>query len=238
MIKVPVSVGITMGKCKQQEIEADFPYRSLVGSLLFVASRTRPDILYSVIHLSQYNNAHLMKHVKCLKQVLQYLVNTSDYCINLSRCKDDKINIYTDAAADYSTCKSFGGFMLYIGCAVVSWGCKKQTSIACSSMESEFVAMVHAVKEGFWLSSIFENCPLFGYVNVSTVFSDSMAAINFTNNDIENTKTRHIRIRYYFLRDWFEKNYFALAKVPGSWNVSDLFTKWVSGDRIRMFDRC
>uniref|UniRef100_T1IL08 MBD domain-containing protein n=1 Tax=Strigamia maritima TaxID=126957 RepID=T1IL08_STRMM len=65
IIKVPVSVGTTMGKCKQQEIEADFPYRLLVGSLLFVASRTRPDILYSVIYLSQYNNAHSMKHVHC-----------------------------------------------------------------------------------------------------------------------------------------------------------------------------
>uniref|UniRef100_T1IK15 MBD domain-containing protein n=1 Tax=Strigamia maritima TaxID=126957 RepID=T1IK15_STRMM len=62
-----------LGMCKDSELETEFPYRSLVGSLMFLASRTRPDILYSTIYLSEFNNHHSIKHIKCLLQILQPL---------------------------------------------------------------------------------------------------------------------------------------------------------------------
>uniref|UniRef100_T1IJJ7 MBD domain-containing protein n=1 Tax=Strigamia maritima TaxID=126957 RepID=T1IJJ7_STRMM len=73
LIKVPVSVGTTLGDCKDAETNTEFPFRNLVGSLMFLATSTRPDILYSTIFLSQFNNKHSLKHVKCLMQALQYV---------------------------------------------------------------------------------------------------------------------------------------------------------------------
>uniref|UniRef100_T1IX58 Reverse transcriptase Ty1/copia-type domain-containing protein n=1 Tax=Strigamia maritima TaxID=126957 RepID=T1IX58_STRMM len=73
IVKVPVTVGTTLVKCKEGESVEDFPYRSLIGSLMFLASRSRPDILYAVTYLSQLNVLHSGAHVKCLKQVLQYV---------------------------------------------------------------------------------------------------------------------------------------------------------------------
>uniref|UniRef100_T1IVW7 MBD domain-containing protein n=1 Tax=Strigamia maritima TaxID=126957 RepID=T1IVW7_STRMM len=68
-----LSVGTTLGDCKDAETDTEFPFRNLVGSLMFLATRIRPDILYSTIFLSQFNNKHSLKHVKCLIQVLQYV---------------------------------------------------------------------------------------------------------------------------------------------------------------------
>uniref|UniRef100_T1IHU2 MBD domain-containing protein n=1 Tax=Strigamia maritima TaxID=126957 RepID=T1IHU2_STRMM len=68
IVKVPVTVGTTLVKCKEGESVEDFPYRSLIGSLMFLAFRSRPDILYAVTYLSQFNVLHSGAHVKCLKQ--------------------------------------------------------------------------------------------------------------------------------------------------------------------------
>ena len=72
LVKVPLHVGETYQKpSSSDEEETEFPYRSLVGSLLFLASRTRPDLLFPTILLSQFNTSHSLKHVKMLKQILQ-----------------------------------------------------------------------------------------------------------------------------------------------------------------------
>uniref|UniRef100_T1IS24 Reverse transcriptase Ty1/copia-type domain-containing protein n=1 Tax=Strigamia maritima TaxID=126957 RepID=T1IS24_STRMM len=204
IVKVPVTVGTTLVRCKEGESVEDFPYRSLIGSLMFLASRSRPDILYAVTYLSQFNVLHSGAHVKCLKQVLQYVVNTEHLAINLSHCVNESFFLHVDAswATDLDSCKSFGGHILYLGGAPLSWGCKKQGSVAGSTMESEYIALVHAVKEIYWMSSLFEYYDLLNYVNVPTVFSDSMSSIQFLRNDLENTKTKHMRIKYCMARDW------------------------------------
>uniref|UniRef100_T1IHB9 MBD domain-containing protein n=1 Tax=Strigamia maritima TaxID=126957 RepID=T1IHB9_STRMM len=231
-----LSVGTTLAECKDAETDTEFPFRNLVGSLMFLATRTRPDILYSTIFLSQFNNKHSLKHVKCLMQVLQYVVNTKEYCIDLAHCKDEKISLFSDAswATDLVACKSFGGYFVFIGGTVVSWGCKKQSVVACSSMEAEYIALLHAVRESYWIGCMFENCTLFSKINTPIMHSDSLSSIQFTTNDVENTKTKHIRIRYHFLRDWFKHEYFKLMKVPGKWNAAYIFTKRLSGEQIKL----
>uniref|UniRef100_T1IRC0 Reverse transcriptase Ty1/copia-type domain-containing protein n=1 Tax=Strigamia maritima TaxID=126957 RepID=T1IRC0_STRMM len=83
LVKVPATVGTTLTR-DLNVLPNEFSYRSLIGSLSFLASRMRPDILYSVIVLSQYNGAHTTKHVKALMQVLQYVLNTAEYSIDMS----------------------------------------------------------------------------------------------------------------------------------------------------------
>uniref|UniRef100_T1IM77 RNase H type-1 domain-containing protein n=1 Tax=Strigamia maritima TaxID=126957 RepID=T1IM77_STRMM len=101
-------------------------------------------------------------------------------------------------------------------------------------MEAEYIALSHAVREAYWIGCMFENCTLFSKVNTPIVHSDSLSSIQFATNDVENTKTKNIRIRYHFLRDWFEREYFKLMKVPEKWNAADIFTKWLSGEQIKL----
>uniref|UniRef100_T1J7F7 Uncharacterized protein n=1 Tax=Strigamia maritima TaxID=126957 RepID=T1J7F7_STRMM len=124
--------------------EADKVFMSQTNYILKLAtSRTRPDILFSVIALSQYSGAHTSKHVKALLQVLQYVLNTANYRIELTQCSSDRVWSYSDAswASDPITSLSFGGFIVYLGSVPIVWNCKKQSSVACSTMEAEFVAM-------------------------------------------------------------------------------------------------
>uniref|UniRef100_T1J6S3 RNase H type-1 domain-containing protein n=1 Tax=Strigamia maritima TaxID=126957 RepID=T1J6S3_STRMM len=101
-------------------------------------------------------------------------------------------------------------------------------------MEAEYIALSHAVREAYWIGCMFENCTLFSKVNTPIVHSDSLSSIQFATNDVENTKTKHIRICYHFLRNWFEREYFKLMKVPGKRNEADIFTKWLSGEQIKL----
>uniref|UniRef100_T1IGT7 MBD domain-containing protein n=1 Tax=Strigamia maritima TaxID=126957 RepID=T1IGT7_STRMM len=232
--KYAVQVGTILEKRKLREVNS-FPYRSLIGSLLFLASRTRPDIAYSVIALSQYSGCHSRANVSSLLQVLQYVINTSEYTIDLSACKSDELWAYSDAswASCEETSLSFGGYILLLGSVPILWQCRKQTKIATSTMKSECVTMVDCIKESYWISCIFENCEIFNGVSIPTVYVDASAAIQFTQNEVENSKTKHIRVKYHWLREWYCDHLFKLCKISGLMNVADVFTKWLPDERIR-----
>ena len=239
LVKVPVHVGQVISKPKsEEEEETNFPYRSLVGSLLFLASRSRPDLLFPVILLSQYNTGHSLTHVKCLLQVLQYAVNTRFQTIQLSKSADENLYAYTDAswASDRDDRKSFCGFITFLGGIPLSWGCKKQSSVALSSMEAEFLGVVHCLKDTRWLSGIFRAFdPVKNLSNLPTVFSDSLSAINYSKNQMETSGTKHIEIRYNFVKDWLLKGYFSLKPVAGKLNIADIFTKPQSAPTLDKF---
>ena len=84
-------------------------------------------------------------HEKCLLQVLQYATNTQNLSLNLTDCSSDDIYAFTDAswANDRDERKSFGGYLIFLGGVPLSWGCKKQSVVALSSMEAEFMAVVN-----------------------------------------------------------------------------------------------
>ena len=239
LVKVPLHVGESFQRpISDDERETEFPYRSLVGSLLFLATRTRPDLLFPIILLSQFNTDHSLKHVKSLKQILQYACNTRLQGIRLAKSTDEALYTYTDAswASDRDDRKSFSGFVTFLCGIPLSWGCKKQSSVALSSMEAEFMGIVHCLKDTRWLSGIFRNFPpVLNISNVPMVFSDSLSAINFCRNQMETNSTKHIEIRYHFVKDWLAKNYFTLKPVAGKLNIADVFTKPQSAPTLDKF---
>uniref|UniRef100_T1IKA6 Reverse transcriptase Ty1/copia-type domain-containing protein n=1 Tax=Strigamia maritima TaxID=126957 RepID=T1IKA6_STRMM len=133
-----------------------------------------PNVLPNDFPFVQYNGAQTTKHVKALLQVLQYTVNTSDYRIELILCTSERLWAYSDA-----------------------W-CP---SVACSTMEAEFVALVDCVREVYWLSHAFQACPIFEPISTPSIYADAMSSIQFTSNDVENSHTKHIRIKFHWLRE-------------------------------------
>jgi len=118
----------------------------------------------------------------------------------------------------------------------LSWGCKKQSSVALSSMEAEFLGVVHCLKDTRWLSGIFRYFELVkDLTNLPTVFSNSLSAINYSKNQMEINSTKHIDIRYHFVKDWLLKGYFQLKAVAGKLNIADVFTKPQSGPTMDKF---
>lgn len=215
----------------------DFPFRFLIGSLLFLATRTRPDILFAVNLLSQYNEAHTDQHVRLLKRLLSYVVNTNEKRICLTNAQSTKLYAYSDAswASDPNTRKGFGGFIVMLGGIPLSWHCKKQKSVSLSTMDAEYYALVDCIKEVKWLNNLVKVCGITkSMCSQPTVYIDNESAIHFAKNVIENRRSKHIKIRLFFVRDWYQKNYFEPLKVPGELNVADIFTKTLSPGKLQL----
>jgi hypothetical protein len=236
-VHLPGNMGQVIRTPKKGDVlNTTFPYRSLIGSLLFLASRTRPDILFSVILLSQYNNEHTDFHVKLLLQVLNYVITTKHYRICLSKCKGNELTAYCDAsyASDRDTRRSFSGYIVYVGGVPVSWHCTKQKSVTLSTMESEFVALVHCMKEVRWINRAHIYCPLVRDLEMKPIiFSDNVSSIHFSTNEVENERSKHVDVRYMFAREWYYRGYFSLKPISTAFNVSDIFTKWLSVQRLQ-----
>jgi len=241
LVKVPLNVGTVLQKPAEADVLlSNFPYRSLVGSLLFLATRTRPDLLFPVILLSQFNTCYTKVHEKCLLQVLQYATNTSNYSLDLTDCSSDGLYAFTDAswANDRDERKSFGGYLIFLGGVPLSWGCKKQSVVALSSMEAEFMAIVNCLRELHWLSEIFRNfLPVTNNQKLPVLFSDSIAAIHFSRNELETSRTKHISIKYFFVKDWLARGYFELKSVSGKLNLADVFTKPQNSQSLERFSQ-
>ncbi|CAM8899973.1 unnamed protein product [Rhodiola kirilowii] len=113
----------------------------MIGSLLYLTA-SRPDILFSVCLCAWFRADPRETHVKAVKRILRYLKGTDDLCLFYPRGGELRLEAYTDA--DYAGCKtdrkSTSGMAQYLGPCLISWASKKQSSIALSTAEAEYIA--------------------------------------------------------------------------------------------------
>lgn len=147
----PTLVGapITRRLDHEEELENVIAYPSLVGSLMFLASRTRPDITHAVVSLSQYNGSPGLRHWKMLARVLQYVGDTIHWQLNLSGIGRCTLRGFSDSnwASDMDDRKSMSGYIIMIDKVPISWASRKQKSVSLSTMKAEYVAMSETAKE-------------------------------------------------------------------------------------------
>ncbi|GFX90384.1 retrovirus-related Pol polyprotein from transposon TNT 1-94 [Trichonephila clavipes] len=203
---LPISKGQVLSKLdspKTSEEILTVPYRNLIGSLSFIAIRTRPDIMYAVNVLSQFQANPGIKHWNCLLRLLGYLKYTQEYKLELSKVKSLKLRCYSDS--DFATNRddrvSMGGFITFIDETAISWRTFKQKSVSLSTMEAEYVSLTEAAKEFIWLKNVIDNKSLNLELSENVMFCDNQAAISFSKSPVENYRTKHIDVRYHFLRN-------------------------------------
>ncbi|GFY15287.1 retrovirus-related Pol polyprotein from transposon TNT 1-94 [Trichonephila clavipes] len=203
---LPISKGQVLSKLdspKTSEEILTVPYRNLIGSLSFIAIRTRPDIMYAVNVLSQFQADPGIKHWNCLLRLLGYLKYTQEYKLELSKVKSLKLRCYSDS--DFATNRddrvSMGGFITFIDETPISWRTFKQKSVSLSTMEAEYVSLTEAAKEFIWLKNVIDNKSLNLELSKNVMFCDNQAAISFSKSPVENYRTKHIDVRYNFLRN-------------------------------------
>lgn len=235
-VSLPISRGVILSKkdCPQTNDEMDemrkIPYRNLIGCLAFIASRTRPDISYVVNILSQFQSNPGKVHWLALLKVLGYVYNTRYEKLNLYT-DNFSINCYSDAeyASNRDDRVSIGGFIIYLNDAIISWRTCKQRNVTLSTMEAEYVSLTEAAKELMWMINIIKEGKELNIFpsNFSefNLYCDNRAAIDFSNSPIENSRTKHIHVRYHFLRNLICEKMFKLKYVSSKENLADLFTK-------------
>jgi len=208
--------------------DTSLPYRNLIGALLWIARASRPDILFAVIYLSKFATCHGEQHFKAAKRVLRYLVSTVDKKLTFHRqpvSTELNVKVYTDSdwAGDSSDRKYFSGSFVFLNGCCISWHCKKQSTVALSSVEAEYMALSDATRETLYVHNLLSE--FFTVTIPIPVNMDNNGAGYIAENDINNKLTKHIDIRHHFVRQYVHQKVIELFYVPTVDNVADIFTK-------------
>lgn len=244
---LPIAKGVIYSKthCPQtisdMEDMKPYPYRSLVGSLAFLAGRTRPDIAYAINIFSQFQENPGISHWNGLIKLLGYVSYTRDLKLDLSRIKNLNLDVYSDSdfASNRDDRTSMGGQIVLLDEVPIAWRAFKEKCVSLSSMEAEFIAMTDAAKELVWFAHIINDCigaQLIGQEFGSPrMLADNKAAIDFVRSPVENHRTKHIDVRLFFIRDLVYDEQFKLQHVSSKSNYADIFTKPLSKAELANF---
>jgi hypothetical protein len=218
-----VKMELTM-RDPQKELE-DMPYRELIGGLLYVSQRTRPDISYAVGKLAQYSSNYDRRHWNAAKRVLRYLKGTKDHKI-VYQVDNNPLKAYADADwASSQDRKSTTGYVMMFAGAPVLWRSTKQTVIALSTMEAEYIAIATCARDISWVKRMLEETKMRSIVNPVVINSDSQAAIAHASSNVDNTRTKHIAIKYHYIREKVADGTIQLEFTPSERNMADILTK-------------
>jgi hypothetical protein len=226
-------------------------YLSMVGSLMYAALGSRPDIAYSVTALSRYNVEPLEMHITAAKRVLRYLKTTSDLRIHYQRTHlnpHDRITVigYTDSdwAGNLTTRKSVGGCLFGLGTTdgketvmsgLIHWQAKSQSVVALSTLEAEYIAASHATRESLWLKRMFKEAA--DGMEVKTfdepvpIGCDNQGAIKLIASGVVRQKSKHIDVKYHHVHDEQMKGSVKFQYVTSESNPADLLTKPLAAPR-------
>ncbi|KAH9140626.1 hypothetical protein AeRB84_015154 [Aphanomyces euteiches] len=191
----------------QDEVKAlNLPYRELVGSLQYLVTATRPDIANAVRNLSKHLSKYDDTHWKQAHQV-----------------GDLQLNAYCNADfANGEDRKSISSYVVMYGSCVLSYRSRKQTIVALSTVEAEYIALVDCVKELLWFSELLEE-PGFRQKTI-LVHCDNQSAIAIAKNPGQHERTKHISTKYHFVRDNVEKEAIKLQYCPSKMMITDILT--------------
>lgn len=204
-------------------------YQKTIGSLMYAMVHTRPDIAFALGKLSQYMSDPAQHHAHALKALLRYVRATVNRAIKFGAGGD--VAIYSDAdwAGDKSDRKSTTGSVCMHYGGAISWASKKQTSVATSSTESEYMALSVSAKQSQWISQVLHDM---GYArclgdNPSKVniMGDNQGSIALTKNAHLHDRSKHIDICYHYTRDLAQRNRILVKYVPTADMIADGLTK-------------
>ena len=196
----------------------------MIGSLLYLTA-SRPDIMFAVSMCARFQIDPKTSHLLAVKRILKYLKGTIHLGLWYPRDSDFQLVGYTDAdhGGDIIDRKSTSGHCQFLGNRLISWASKKQTSVACSSTDAEYVVVGRCCAK---VLSIQNQLVDYGFKYINThICCDITSDILMTQNLIQHSKTKHIDIRHHFIRDNVEKGKIELYHVSTEDQIADIFTK-------------
>ncbi|CAI7743822.1 unnamed protein product [Closterium sp. NIES-54] len=223
----------TDGNCKEASAllkpAGIYDYQRKLGCLLFAAVTCRPDLSYSTSQLATYLKKPEADHMAELDRALHYLVSTSTIgpTYHKTGTTTPKLIGYVDAdhADDSDNRRSRTGYIYRLEpIGPISWQSSNQELIALSSAEAEYIALYSAIKEGLYLRELLEEAKMAKLPSFS-LFCDNQSAIRIANKNGFANQTKHIALRYFFVKDEIEKGRLELSYCPTSEMAADYLTK-------------
>lgn len=201
-------------------------FKSLVGGLRYLV-HTRPDIAFSVGIISRFMEKPTTMHLNAAKRILRYVRGTMDF--GLTYTKTSGNNVLTgysdsDMAGQIEDRKSTGGMVFYLNESVVTWVSQKQRCVALSSCEAEFMAASAAACQAIWLRKLLTQVTG-EFIGPVVLYIDNKSAINLAKNPVFHGRSKHIDIRFHFIRECVEKGEIIVKHVSSEEQRADPLTK-------------
>ncbi|GJU21370.1 retrovirus-related pol polyprotein from transposon TNT 1-94 [Tanacetum coccineum] len=206
-------------------------YRRMIGGLMYLTA-SRPDIAFATFVCARYQARPTVKHLKEVKRIFRYL--RQSYNMGLWYPKDSGFELIAYSDADHAgckdDCKSTSGGLQFLGGKLVSWSSKKQDCTAMSTAEAEYVSLSACCAQVIWMRTQLLD---YGFkYNRIPMYCDSKSAIAISCNPVQHSKTKHIDIRYHFIKEHVERGTVEIYFVGTEYQLADLFTKALPKERF------
>ncbi|GJW57833.1 retrovirus-related pol polyprotein from transposon TNT 1-94 [Tanacetum coccineum] len=206
-------------------------YRGMIGTLLYLTA-SRPDLQFAICMCARYQARPTEKHLNAVKRIFRYLKGTVNR--GLWYPKDSSIALTAFADADHAGCqdtrRSTSGSMQFLGDRLISWSSKRQKSAAISSTEAEYIALSGCCAQILWMRSQLTDYG-FGF-NKIPMYCDNKSAIALCCNNVQHSRSKHIDIRFHFIKEHVENGVIELYFVNTEYQLADIFTKALGRERI------
>ena len=224
-VGTPTEVGVKLFKDPEGKRVDSTNYKQIVGSLMYLTA-TRPDIMYAVSLISRYMENPKEIHLLAAKRIFRYLQGTADFGLLYKKGEHSDLMGFTDSdyAGDQDDRKSTSGYVFMLGTGAVSWSSKKQPIVTLSTTEAEFVAAASCACQAIWLRRILEEIQ-FKQQGATSIYCDNSSTIKLSRNLVLHGRSKHIDVKYHFLRDLAKDEVINLIFCKSEDQVADIFTK-------------
>ena len=233
--KIPLDTGYFKNEAGKDLLENNVQYRKAIGSLLYLAVNTRPDIAVAVSILSRKVESPSNKDWTEVKRLLKYLKTTQDEKLKLGGSSDYGTSFlaYSDAdwAGDTIDRRSTSGFVIKLFNSAVSWRSQKQPTVSLSSTEAEYIALTETCKEVLWFIGLLKD--MFIDVNIPIVYEDNQSALTLLDTSGVKTRSKHIDVKYHFARDLKSSGKILFEYCPTHNMLADMMTKPLTADHLK-----
>nr|GEW28267.1 retrovirus-related Pol polyprotein from transposon TNT 1-94 [Tanacetum cinerariifolium] len=206
-------------------------YRGMIGTLLYLTA-SGPDLQFAICMCARYQARPTEKNLHAVKRIFRYLRGT--VYRGLWYPKDSLITLTAFVNVDHAGCqdtrRSTSCSLQFLGDRLISWSLKRQKSAAISSAEAEYIALSGCFAQILWMRSQLTDYGL-GF-NKIPMYCDNKNAIAFCCNNVQHSRSKHIEIRYHFIKGNVENGVIELYFVNTEYQLADIFTKALARERI------
>lgn len=233
----PISKGdkFSLDQCPKSTLEHEdmesIPYASAVGSLMYAMVCTRPDLAFISGMLGRYQSNPGIAHWKAAKRVMRYLKGTKDFRLTYRHSDHLEMIGYTDS--DWAGCedtrKSTSGYIFLLAGGAVSWRSMKQTIVASSTMEAEFIGCYEASSQASWLRNFVSGLTFTDLVSRPLlIYCDNTSAVAFANNNSSGSRSKHIDIKFRKAKDRVRDHVVIFEHIRTESMLADPLTKGIN----------
>ncbi|GJW08898.1 hypothetical protein Tco_1571321 [Tanacetum coccineum] len=193
---------------------------------VFASSAILPAGCMGGVYLcARFQETPKTSHLEAVKRIFRYIKGTTHLGLWYPKGTGIEIIVYADSdhARDYVDRKSTSGICTFVGCCLTSWFSKKQTALAISNTEAEYVSTGKACQQALWMKQALIDYDV--RLDDVPIMCDNKGAIDLSKNLVQHSRTKHIKIRHHFLRANVQKGHIFIEKVPSVDNIADILTK-------------